>query len=410
MKIKTFYTVLFLFIVAVADAQIQGTWKGSLDAGVQKLTIVFHFKNNAEGKPTCTLDSPDQGAKDIPATVLLSTADSVSVDIPVIGGSYRGRISGNSIRGTFTQGPASLPLNLEPGEVVYNRPQEPQPPYPYKTADFTFVNTQAGATLAGTLTYPTNYRQGQKVPVVIMVSGSGLQNRDEELMGHKPFKLIAHWLATHGTASLRYDDRGFGASTGDVAEATTADFAEDASAGIEALRKTGKFSEVDVLGHSEGAAIAFILAARGKADKVIALAGPAVKGDTLLTEQYNIIMESTGLQGFKRSVAQERAVALATKSTWMSHFLDYDPTADLKAIRCPVLALYGSKDLQVPPRLNIPALQKALTANKHTVIKEYPGLNHLFQHCATGLPTEYGSIEETLSTEVLDDIVEWLKR
>ena len=241
-----------------------------------------------------------------------------------------------------------------------------------------------------------------------MVSGSGLQNRDEELFGHRPFLVIADYLARHGVAALRYDDRGFGESTGgELENATTEDFMQDALAAVEFLKGSGRFSKVGVLGHSEGASIAFMLGARGKADFVVSLAGLGVRGDKALTAQVNRIMELSGQPG---TMTEEmyRQNARLEGNAWLNWFIDYDPTGDIAATCCPVMAVNGSKDCQIISSLNLEAIRAELPQDSRNLIKEYDSLNHLFQHCVTGAVTEYRSIEETVSAELLADLAGWI--
>ena len=283
------------------------------------------------------------------------------------------------------------------------RPQTPQPPFPYQTEEVAFTNENAEATFCGTLTLPKGANT-----VMLMVTGSGQQNRDEELFEHKPFAVIADYLARHGIATLRYDDRATGKSVGgDVKDATTKDFADDALAGIEWLRQNKRFKKVGIIGHSEGGLIAFMLGALDKVDFIVSLAGPAVRGDSLLLEQNKALLgdKAKGL-----TIESVRSNVSALQKSWYNFYIDYDPQPDLARIACPVMAVNGSKDLQVVASQNIPALRRLLTKNGQNVIKEYPDLNHLFQYCQTGIPTEYGQIEETFSEEVLNDIVEWIQQ
>ena len=387
--------------------QISGPWTGQLDLGAQKLTIVLHFDKDASGKDVCTMDSPDQSAKGIPATLNFISADSVNLAVPNIGMTYAGKLSEGELKGTFSQMGMNLPLSLKPGEVKHNRPQHPVEPYPYQTKEIAFQNEAANAWFAGTLVYPKGYKNGDKVPVLIMVTGSGAENRDEEVFEHKPFLVIADYLARHGIASLRFDDRGVGKSTGSMEGATTKDFAEDALAGIEMLRGLKQFTKVGVLGHSEGGSVAFMLGAKQKVDFIISMAGVGAKGDTALTAQANRTYELMGVP-MQVNVAQYRAQVAQLNSPWLNYFLDYDPIPDIQGTRCPVLAINGDKDVQVVSSLNLRGIEKALPKNKKNLVKEYPGLNHLFQHCTTGLPTEYAGIEETISEEVLGDITTWI--
>ena len=399
-------------VATKADALI-GSWSGKLNVGAMSLTIVINFEQ-ADGYVKCSIDSPDQGAKGIPIKKEYLSEDSVSLNVETIHATYRARVEGEKMVGTFTQNGMSMPLTLSKGERVrpIKRPQNPVEPYPYKTQEVTFYNNADHATLVGTLTYPVGFETMKrgKVPVVIMVTGSGLENRDEEIFQHKPFLVIADYLARHGIASLRYDDRGIGASSGGdrmEAEATTLDYKRDAEAGIEFLRSMKQFGKIGVIGHSEGGNVAFMLGASKSVDFVVSLAGVGVKADSALTAQSNRILELQG-QSIKLSVAMFRLNAMAANNPWLRWFIDYDPTPDIAATRCPVLAVNGDKDCQVISQLNLSGIRKALPKNKKTVIKEYPSLNHLFQHCQTGLVDEYGDIEETFSPEVLNDIAVWI--
>ena len=396
------------FFGVSAQHAMDGVWTGKLNVGPQTLTLVLHVAHEASGNAVCSLDSPDQGAMNIPVKSDYCSADSISISLEQLGLSYQGRLKGEEIVGTFTQG-AMFPLTLKRGEETLKRPQNPVEPFPYKTEEVTFTNATDKATLAGTLSYPTDYKKG-KTPVVLMVTGSGQENRDEEVFGHKPFLVIADYLARHGVASLRYDDRGFGKSTGgDVKHATTADFARDAASGIEFLRTLKCFSKVGVLGHSEGGSIAFMLGAKGKVEFVISMAGIGVRGDTALTAQANRLLELSG-QPMRLSTLQYRVNAYMKKSPWLNFFMDYDPSGDISKALCPVMAINGERDVQVISSLNLIGIKAHLTENPKNFVKEYPALNHLFQHCTTGNVSEYRMIEETISPEVLEDIVRFIKQ
>ena len=407
-KIVLSICLLFSWAGAFAQKPIEGDWMGKLNLGPQSLTIVLHVNCDAQGKAECTLDSPDQGVKGIAVETDYCSSDSISVSIASLALSFQGKLKGDEIVGTFTQG-QSFPLVLKRGEEKLNRPQNPVAPYPYKTEEVAFKNVADGATLVGTLSYPIGYKKGQ-TPVVLMVTGSGQENRDEEVFDHKPFLVIADYLARHGVATLRYDDRGFGKSTGgDVEHATTLDFMRDAASGVDFLRTSKQFGKVGILGHSEGGSIAFMLGAKGKVDFVISMAGIGVKGDTALTAQANKILELTG-QSMRYSTHQYRMNAIIKRSPWLNFFIDYDPSADISKTLCPVMAINGSRDIQVISSLNLAGIKAHLRPNPKNIIKEYPSLNHLFQHCKTGNVLEYRMIEETISPEVLEDIVRFIKQ
>ena len=391
-------TVALLTASTINAQNLNGSFIGKLNAGMAKLTIVLNIADDG----TATMESPDQTDQKIPATVDFLSADSVAVSISMLRASYQGRLVGDELQGTFKQSGFSFPLNLKAGTLERRRPQAITGPLPYPTEEVTFRNERDSATLAGTLSVPA----GAKT-VLIMVSGSGQQNRDEELMGHKPFAVIADYLARHGIATLRYDDRATGQSVGgDVANATSEDFARDAAAAINFLRKDGRFKQVGVIGHSEGGLIAFMLSAQKKVDFIVSLAGPGVSGDSILLKQ----MQMGGPAGQELTMEQVHETIAAQNNAWLNFFMSYDPADNIRHTRCPVLALNGKKDVQVDAEMNLGALRQLLPKNKKTCIKAYDGLNHLFQHCTTGMPDEYGQIEESFSEEVLQDIVEWINK
>ena len=413
---KTIITLLTALFVLTCQAQVQpttaleGSWSGKLKVGTMSLTLVLHLEQ-AEGYVKASLDSPDQGAKGISAYKEYLSDDSVALKVEAIGATYRAKLKDGKLDGTFSQMGMKIPLVLTKGVTEVKRPQNPKSPYPYETEEVTFKNEADGATLAGTITWPVGYdKNAKKKPMVLLfVSGSGQQNRDEELMNHKPFLVIADYLARNGIATLRYDDRATGKSVGgDVKNATSEDFARDAAAGIEFLRSKKTFSKVGILGHSEGGTIAFMLGGQKKVDFIVSLAGPTVKGDTLLAAQSNRILSLSG-QPANMTVEKYRQTATSAKMPWLDWFTNYDPLDNIQKARCPVFALNGDRDCQVISSLCLPALKEILPSSKKHLIKEYKGLNHLFQHCTTGLPDEYGQIEETISPEVLSDIAGWIK-
>lgn len=409
-KVIYFFLILMLTISVQVGAQsLDGTWKGVLTVGPQKLTLILHV---SEAERSAKLDVMEQGAKGLPLTVNVMENDSLNVAMTQIGLHYAGRLRNGVIEGTFSQNGFTTQLIFNKGEVVLKRPQEPKPPFPYRVEEVKFDHKEANVTLAGTLTFPEGYKEGQKVPVVLMVTGSGPQNRDEELMGHKPFLVLADRLARHGIASLRYDDRGTGLSTGDFSSATTAALATDALAGIKYLRGLKKFSCVGILGHSEGGSIAYMLGAGGNADFIVSLAGPACKVDTLMMLQLNKLSRLQGAKGdVAHNVAETRQLLLSQDSgPWMKAFLNMDFSQFLKSVKCPVMALGGSNDLNVPAEFNMKVLKSKLPSNSKDFIKIYPGLNHLFQHSSTGNPLDYVNIEETMSEEVMNDVCTWINK
>lgn len=460
MKKKRLMSLLLILIPLLTSAQdLRGAWKGLLEVGPAKLNIVFHIHDNN----TVTMDSPDQGAMDLPTKVVCMQEDSISVTMPRLGAQYAGKLVGEEINGTFSQMGHSFPLILKRGEIKMNRPQTPQPPFEYTTQEVVFHNkgidaktglpTEGGeAWLGGTLTYPKGFKTG--MPVILMVTGSGQQNRDEELMGHKPFLVIADYLARHGIATLRYDDRGVGKSTGNMAMITLQSNMLDAEAGIDYLKSTKKFGKIGVLGHSEGGIISYMLAARGKADFVVSLAGPVLTGDSVLLMQNRDLLTAAGLDKdnvekyatalsrvFKYRMSGQKMrfgdkpetyvpmltmdIALLPElrknlietvktvdSPWLLSYLKYDPATDIRKINSPVMLIIGDNDKQVNATANIQAagnnLPKAVKAK--SLLKAYPTLNHLFQPSETGSPGEYAKIETTISEEVLDDITSWITK
>ena len=412
---KTIITILLTVVALTGSAQVQpttallGSWSGKLKIGSMSLTIVLHLEQ-ADGYVKASLDSPDQGAKGISVFKEYLSDDSVAVKVESLDVTYRAKLKDGKLDGKFTQRGFTFPLVMTKGVPEVKRPQMPQPPFPYETEEVTFKNEIDGATLAGTLTWPVDYipKSKKKPMVVLFVSGSGQQNRDEELFEHKPFLVIADYLARHGIATLRYDDRATGQSVGgDVKNATSEDFARDAAAGIQFLRSKRAFSKVGILGHSEGGLIAFMLGGQKKTDFIVSLAGPGVQGDTLLTTQGNRIMLLSG-QLPTMTVKKYRQQEAVQQTPWIRWFIDYNPSDNIRKTLCPVFALNGDRDCQVISSQNLTAIERLLPKSTQNQIKEYPGLNHLFQHCTTGLPTEYGEIEETISTEVLKDIAKWI--
>lgn len=391
--------------------EINGIWHGNLNFNGQKLGLIFHLCKDENGKPSGKMDIPQQGVIDMPINLSLLTQDSISLYLPAIGMSYNGKLIQDKIKGVFKQNGVSIPMNLEQGNIDKpNRPQEPFPPFDYQTEEVSFTNSNAKAVFSGTLTYPIGYSKEKRIPVVLMVTGSGPQDRNEEVFEHRPFMVIADYLAKNGIASLRYDDRGVSKSTGKRTGCTSKDYAADADCGLQWLKDSGKFGKIGVLGHSEGGLIAFMLGAESKVDFIISMAGPGIKGDTLLAEQQNAALRLYG-QPTNRTVESVRAeVSMKPKDSWLNYFINYDPTYTISQIKIPVMAINGSNDMQVISASNLNAIKKILiNKNKKNLFKEYVGLNHLFQHCQRSNSLDYYNIEETCSEEVLQDIVDWIK-
>ena len=378
---------------------LQGTWSGELEG--LGLALSLHLGD------TCSVDSPDQEAFGLKAVVKEVDDESISVKFPEFHAGLKAKLQGDSLIGTFSQMGVKAHIAMAHGPLVRNRPQTPVEPYPYDTEEVSFNN--GDISLAGTLTLPESPLD---VPAVVMVSGSGKQDRDETLMEHKPFLVLADALARVGIPTLRYDDRECGGSTGVFADATTEDFATDAAAAIKYLRAKG-FSKVGLMGHSEGGTIAFMLAGAetpddGTPDFIVSLAGMADRGDSTLLRQTIKMLELNGapesVAKFAAKTAYKKSVKMGGK--WMEAFVALDPAPYISRIQCPVLALNGSKDSQVIPEYNLSKIEALCPAAD---CRLYPDLNHLFQHCTTGLSTEYAQIEETFSEEVISDIVSWLQ-
>jgi uncharacterized protein len=458
---------IFLFLIACTSLttfgqDITGQWNGLLKVQGMQLRVVFNITKTETGY-SATMDSPDQGAKGIPVTTTRFENSNLKIEMNAPKIEYEGVLGNDGVvTGNFKQSGMTFPMNLSRQEIEkekIRRPQEPVKPYPYYTEDISFENKKAGITLAGTLTLPQ--KEGV-YPVVILISGRGPQNRDEELMGHKPFLVLADYLTKNGFAVLRYDDRGTALSKGNFKTATSADFASDAEAAMEYLktRKEINPKKMGLIGHSEGGLIAPMIASKSKdVAFIILLAGPGIQGDQLLLLQQNLIGKAAGISEVelqKSEAINKKAFEIVNHSTsleqlktdltrylnqnlkdnpttkipngmsndeyvklqvdqiaypWMSYFIQYNPAPALEKVKCPVLALNGEKDLQVPSKVNLEAIRKALEkgGNKKGTIKELPSLNHLFQECETGAPSEYTKIEQTLSPKALVEIADWTK-
>ena len=435
---KVFITALFALATLAGYAQVQpttqllGTWSGKLNALGSSLTMVFHLEQ-ADGHVTVELDIPDQGVKGIGCHKDYLSDDSIAVKIQMINATYCAKLKDGVLDGVFSQNGMSFPLKLKPGAEKPNRPQTPQPPFPYKEEELSFQND--GFTFHGTLTLPEEY--SKETPVLVMVTGSGQQDRDEELMEHRPFAVIADVLARHGIATFRYDDRGWDDKSFSYLDYTVKDHKSDAEAALRMMRE--RFAHVGVIGHSEGGTIGLMLAGEGKVDCCISLAGMAVSGKETLLEQNNTLLPTLGVpsdmvnsycealgKAFDDIVAGKspediddskvppllkenfQAAVKQSASPYGRSLLMTDVRLSLPSVKCPVLALGGNRDIQVNAAINLEAIDKGLANSKHEVVA-YSDLNHLFQHCQTGLVNEYRTIEETIAPEVLTKIVEWIK-
>lgn len=437
---------------------VLGSFVGTLQAGPQRLRLVWKIERGEGTLGKGLMDSLDQGASDIPLDrVELRDDRSVTVRCRVAQGAFEGVLSadGASLEGTWTQGGAALPLLMQRGEPpALKRPQEPKPPFPYQVQEVKVPQPDGGFVLAGSLTRPEGTAP---VPAVLLITGSGAQDRDESLMGHKPFLLLADALTRAGIAVLRVDDRGVGGSGGSMATATTEDLARDAAAAYDWLRAQPGIdpSRVGLLGHSEGGMIAAILAGRRPdVGFAVLMAGPAQPGDALLVEQAGLLTGAAGadaafvdalrkvlatlvakakdptlapaeLAGALRGMLLASASDLPAgcyevldpyvamlSSPWSRWFVAWDPAPALAAMRCPTLALYGERDLQVPAGSNAPLARAAFDAGglgERATVRVVPGANHLFQACTTGSAMEYAQIEMTIDPSTLKELVDWVR-
>ncbi len=457
--------LLFLLSVPIFGQQITGDWNGLLNIG-QELPIVLHIEKTDSGY-SGSLDSPAQKAYGIEMSTISFEKDSITFSIARIGMSYAGVLANDEISGTFQQGGMQLPLAFSRGVAkasVHNRPQEPKKPYPYREKEVEFTNTKHGHTLAGTLTLPKSIMPGKKrFPAVILITGSGPQDRDEALLGHKPFLVLSDYLTRQGIAVLRYDDRGTGQSTGEFDGATSYDFSYDAEAAFNYLRQHPEINpdQIGFAGHSEGGYIAPMVAARNKDVAFIALlAGVGQPGDELLVSQGYLIGKAQGLDqttletnkqaqqnvfniiktyyGDTPRIEKEVEIYLrkmfeqnpdvlpegstveelleqqlsSVKGDWFQYLVTTPAAPFLEKVTCPVLAINGSLDLQVPAKENLEAISAALKKGGNTDVTtvELPKLNHLFQTAETGNPSEYVMIEETFAPVALKTIGDWIKK
>jgi len=440
---------------------IEGIWQGTLKAGAFELRVIFKISKAAGGELHATLDSPDQGAKDIPFDSVARDGSDVKLEAKKLVATFQGTLSddGQAIKGQWKQAGATMPLALVrlDKEPETGRPQDPKKPYPYVEEEVSYENASAKVKLAGTLTLPKSRRPA---PAVLLITGSGPQDRDESIMGHRPFLVLADSLTRRGIAVLRVDDRGVGGSTGQDTAATTEDLTGDVLAGVAYLKTRQEIDprRIGLAGHSEGGIIAPLAASRSRdVAFIVLLAGTGVTGEEILYRQGDLIIKAQGanaelaaanrttqkalfeivkqeadpakaepqlrqalleLSGAKTALAESKeaieaqcaAQAKALSSPWLRFFLTFDPATALHKVRCPVLAINGEHDLQVDPKQNLPPIEAALkqAGNRDVTVKELAGLNHLFQHSKTGSPAEYGKIDETFAPEALEIIGNWI--
>lgn len=437
-----------------------GNWEGALKTSGIELRFGIVIKEDAKG----TMYSVDQGNAAIPISKVTLVDKDVKFFLPSIISNYTAKLNaaGDELDGTYQQGTAKFPLKFKKVAALtkLNRPQEPKPPFPYKSEEVSYENAAAKVKIGGTLTLP---KEGGLHPVVLLITGSGQQDRDETLLGHKPFLVIADYLTRRGIAVLRVDDRGIGKSTGNFATSTTFDFADDVLAGVEYLktRKDIDPKRIGLIGHSEGGVIAPIVASKSKdVAFIVLLAGTGLPGDEIIYMQGRLIALANGSkkehvdhgeeiqrklftlvknekpsaeliarlkklmteeiakssEEEKKEIEKEGGMAAMEAqfsqfvSPWFRAFLIHDPRPVLAQVKCPVLALNGELDLQVPCKENLEAIKATLdkAGHKEHTIKAFPKLNHLFQKCSTGSPTEYGKIEETFNPEVLKTMGDWI--
>ncbi|MCG6187384.1 alpha/beta hydrolase family protein [Maribellus maritimus] len=452
--------VLFFFLQTISFAQetnqqrVLGNWSGNIELPTAKLGVIFRISAEDDSL-SCKMDVPLQGAEDLPVSKVSLEKEKIILTVKMIQGVYEGQLKNDStLEGTWEQRGAKFPLTLKKTKTItkLKRPQTPQGPFPYLSEEVEYSNPKSGFLLAGTLTIPEDTNN---CPAVILISGSGAQDRDETIFQHKPFWVIADFLSRNGIAVLRVDDRGVGGSEGHLSEATSEDFAGDVIAGIDFLKSKDRINpeKIGLIGHSEGGLIAPLVASQTRdVAFIVLLAGPGITGEQILYKQNDLLLAAMGMdqnaidknsklqqaifniiQTEKDSAKQidrlqraysngmypmlnaEQKVAIDAQvaevnNAWFRFFLSYDPAPTLKKVKCPVLALNGAKDLQVLANINLNAIKEALKEGGNTNFKtiKLEQLNHLFQQCKTGAVAEYGEIEETISPEVLEIIKNWI--
>jgi len=444
---KSVILVFLLSVTTLFSQSIAGEWFGKLNVMGTSLSLSYDFQQ-VDDKWTGTMSVPQQNAKGIPLTAVTNQDNGLQFLFDAAGITFSGKWNEKQeIEGTFIQNGQNFPLVLSrenTAAVKPNRPQEPKAPFPYGIEEVTFENTKDKIKLAGTFTYP---QTNKPYPVVVLISGSGPQNRNSEILGHQSFWVISDYLTRNGIGVLRFDERGIGKSEGDFANATSFDFATDVEAAVAYLKnKSGvDIGKIGLVGHSEGGMIAPIVASRDKSISfIVLLAGPGIPCSELLIEQNYLVGKTQGMTEEQLHEAQKVNQSLYTilkskesnevikpklkaileqnrltdsdaqlhqmLSPWFRTFIQYEPAVYLEQVKCPILVLNGEKDIQVAAQSNTNGIKKATDKgkNKKVELKIYPQLNHLFQTCTTCSVDEYGSLEETFSPLVLSDIKNWI--
>lgn len=471
MKRFLFITTFIVNCSFCFSQNIIGNWSGNISAGTNKIPLVFHFYKDDSGNVNGKWDSPSQNANNLACGDIIINNDSLIVGLPIISGSYKGKlITKDSIAGVWIQRGFQTPLNISRmnNTSVFQppkRPQTPHPPFNYVSENVIYNNTDSTIQYGATFTKPFS-KKDKKFPTVLLITGSGKQDRDETIFDHKSFAVIADYLTKNGIAVLRVDDRGMGQTTGDFDTSSSEDFANDVETGIRYLlsRNDVDTRHLGLIGHSEGGMIAPMVAARNKnASFIVLLAGTGVPGSVINDFQNSGVLKNAGVTdstiqkylllhhallnavasssdinefknqvpgiytNWKNSQSKETLSVLihgtddqviddfekkyfAFHTKWWKFFLVHDPAKDLEKLSIPVLALNGSKDIQVDPQTNLAAIEAALKKSKSKNYKtiELPGLNHLFQHCTKCTIDEYAELEETISPEVLSTISDWI--
>lgn len=456
MKTTLLTIACFFSFSSLFSQEITGSWMGELEVPGNKLPLIFNIRQNGNDLIT-TMDSPMQGANDLPTEKTTFVGNELLIDAKKFGISYKGKLEGEKITGLFVQGGASMPLNLsrkKEGESVLKRPQTPKPPFNYTIEEVTFTNPIDKNILAGTLTTPSNKKD---FPVVVLISGSGQQNRDSEIFGHKSFWVIADDFARKGIGVLRVDDRGTGGSDGLNMNVTTQNFAGDTNTAVEFLAQKG-FRNIGLIGHSEGGIIAPMVASQNpKVKFIISMAGPGIPVEELMILQANAIAKASGASEEELKSGEETnrkiysliknykgdnltgevqklfaseiqkmpkehqpdaaeiekiTLAEAKKVTipWYIYFIKINPDTYWSQLKVPVLAINGTKDLQVISKENLAGIKASLEKAKNRKFEtvEFPNLNHLFQEAKTGTVEEYGQLEQTIAPQVLDKMSSWI--